>query len=95
MAINEGVIRKFTDKIHDRMVEHQEELDQAYDSIEGKEKLDVSIQGHFAPGKSGSIQIKGGVSFTTGRVKAPFEFSIDVNQSSMNFGDDDKGEDEL
>ena len=95
MAISEGVIRRFTDKIHDRMVEHQEELDQAYDSIEGKEKLDVSIQGHFAPGKSGSIQIKGGVSFTTGRVKAPFEFSIDENQSELSFEDTDKGDDKL
>lgn len=83
--ITEAVIKKFTDKIHERMVDNMAMLDEAYNSVEGKEKLDVSIPGHFSPGKEGAVQIKGSVNFAPARIKMPFDFQHNPNQNSLDF----------
>ncbi len=76
------------------MINNLEPLNQAFQSIEGDERADVSIQGHFEAGAEGVVKTKGGLSFTTGRIKDPFKFNFDERQGVLDFEDDPPEDDD-
>ena len=94
MAIDKHTVKRFAQSIEDKLLAHLTELNESYDAIEGKEKLDLRINSSWKPGKTGNVQVKGGISFAPHRVRDSFEFVHDPTQGKLGFLTEDENEKE-